>query len=98
MKPLELPREIARLRREIDALNAELAELLQARARLVKEIGRRKARLGLPAVDARREREMLARILEGAPEGFSKRDLARILREVFAASRKVAREARRLTR
>jgi chorismate mutase len=90
-----LPREIERLRREIDALNDELAGLLQARARLVAEIGRLKARLGLPAVDARRESEMLARILHKAPEGFANHDLERIFRQVFAASRRLARTAKR---
>ncbi len=89
------PRELAGLRGEIDALNRELADRLQRRARLVREIGALKARLGLAAVDARREREMLDAILEGAPDGYARRDLARIFREVFAASRKLAREARR---
>jgi chorismate mutase len=83
------------MRREMDRLNAELAALLQRRARLVREIGRRKRALGLGAADPAREREMLARVLARAPRGFERAELARIFRAVFAASRRLVVRARR---
>lgn len=91
------PREIARLRERMDRLNAELASLLQARARLALEIGRAKAELGLAAADPARERAMLAAVLRSAPRGFPRRELERIWRAIFAASRALVVADRRDT-
>jgi chorismate mutase len=71
----------------MDRLNARLAALLQARARLALKVARAKARHGLAAADPARERAMLSKVLEDAPAGFPRRDLAALVRAVFAASR-----------
>lgn len=71
----------------MDRLNARLAAVLQQRARLALTIGRAKAKLGLAAPDPAREREMLRVLLRSVAPGFARRDLARILRTVFATSR-----------
>lgn len=71
----------------MDRLNAQIAAVLQQRARLALAISRKKAELGLAPADPAREREMLAAVLSDAPPGFARRDLARIFRTVFAASR-----------
>ncbi|TAJ24787.1 MAG: hypothetical protein EPO68_00965 [Planctomycetota bacterium] len=83
----KLGAEIARLRRQMDELNAELVELLQQRARLALEIGRAKALRALGAEDPARERAMLRRAVSFAPPGFARRELSHLLRGVFAASR-----------
>jgi len=88
-------RDLTRMRARMDRLNASIAAALQRRARLAREIGRRKAGLGLPGPDPAREREMLRRTLDGAPPGFSRAELARLLRTVFAASRRLVQRDRR---
>jgi chorismate mutase len=79
----------------MDRLNARLVATLQARARLALEIARAKARAGLPAPDLARERAMLAAALAGAPAGFPRAALARLMRSVFAASRRLVVADRR---
>jgi chorismate mutase len=85
------PRELAHARRRMDRVNARLLHVLAARARVAAEIGDLKRRLKLPAADPRREREMLEALLRGAPSGFSRTALARILRTVFRESRALVR-------
>jgi len=79
--------DLARLRRRMDALNRRLGDVLQARARLCREIGAWKRAHGVAAVDRARERAMLAALLAGAGAGYSRAALTRILRAVFAESR-----------
>jgi chorismate mutase len=75
----------------MDRANTRLLAALAARARIASEIGVLKRRLGLAAADPRREREMLAQLLDSAPEGFSRAALARILKSVFRESRALVR-------
>jgi chorismate mutase len=82
--------ELKRLRARMDRLNAHLVARLQERARLVERIVALKHDLGMPAVDAPREREMLERTLRAAPRGFAPRELRRVLRCVFRTSRALA--------
>lgn len=84
-----VPADVARLRGRMDRVNARLVALLQERARLALAIGRAKERHQLAAADPSREREMLERVLAGAPRGLRKPELARVLRAVFAASRRL---------
>ncbi len=84
-----LPPSVLRLRARMDRLNARLVALLQARAHLALAIGRAKARHGLGAADPARERRMLSSLLAGAPSGFPRAELSRVLRAVFAASRRL---------
>ena len=86
------------MRARMDRLNAKLAELLQRRARLALAIGRKKIEFDLAAPDPAREREMLANVLKTAPPGFERRELARIFRSIFAASRSLVVRDRRVTR
>ena len=51
-------------RRQIDALDSELLRLLNQRAAIACEIASIKVSAGLPAYDANRERQVLARVLE----------------------------------
>lgn len=87
--PPPLPASVVNLRKRMDRLNARLVAALQGRARLALRIARAKERAGLPAPDPVRERAMLATVLRTAPAGFPRRDLARLVRAVFAASRRL---------
>lgn len=82
----------------MDRLNARLVALLQARARLAREIGHAKRDLGLSAPDPARERAMLRAALADAPPGFPRRELAALLKAVFAASRRLVVSDRRRRR
>ena len=86
------------MRARMDRLNAQLAALLQRRARLALAIGRSKAARRLRAADPQREREMLAALLRDPAPGFERAELARILRAVFAASRRLVVRDRRALR
>jgi monofunctional chorismate mutase len=61
-------RELARLRGEIDRIDAQLLALFLERMRVVDEIGATKRGLGLPVRDEAREAELLARIRAQAGE------------------------------
>ncbi len=61
-------RELARLRGEIDRIDAQLLALFLERMRVVDEIGETKRSLGLPVRDEAREAKLLARIRAQAGE------------------------------
>ncbi len=84
-----MPRDVARLRSRMDRLNAKLASDLQARARLALQIARAKSRHGFEPADPKREQEMMRRVLDAAPKGFERCDLARIFKTIFVASREL---------
>ncbi len=56
---------LAELRRGIDGVDEELIRLIGERVRLAAEIGRVKRVLGLPIIDRDREREVIAKWVEG---------------------------------
>lgn len=82
---------IERWRDQIDAIDAELLGLLNRRARLALEVGRRKQGAGLPLRDARRERQILARALQDNAGPLRPAAVQRLFRAILAESRRVAR-------
>ncbi|MEM3031176.1 MAG: chorismate mutase [Candidatus Micrarchaeia archaeon] len=76
--------KIAVLRRRIDALDRRIIALLQKRARIAREIGREKRRLGLPILDRKRERAVLRNAAK-AKGAFPRASLLRIYREIIRA-------------
>lgn len=83
-------RELARRRTAIDRLNRELRDLLQRRARLTLDVAAWKRARGLAVVDPARERDMIERLLADPGPGFDRETLARLLRSVFGACRRLA--------
>ncbi|MEX0637146.1 MAG: prephenate dehydratase [Burkholderiales bacterium] len=77
--------DIDKLRTEIDALDGELVELLQRRARLVQRIGALKG--GAPAYRPEREAEILRRVAARGGEPLPAAALTRVFREVISACR-----------
>ncbi len=82
------PDELLQLRASIDNIDAALIYLLAERFKCTQQVGRLKARLGLPAADPAREAAQVARLrllAEGAkldPE-FAEKFLAFVVREVI---------------
>jgi chorismate mutase/prephenate dehydratase len=79
--------ELELLREQIDAVDRELLECLNERARLVQRVGDAKAGSGSPIYDARRERDILE-TLRVANEGpFPDSGLGPVFREIISATR-----------
>ena len=76
--------DIARLRREIDALDDELARLLESRAALAKRVGA--AKKGAPAYRPERESEILRRI-SSSSKILPPERMAAVFREIISACR-----------
>jgi chorismate mutase len=82
------PEDLLRLRASIDNIDAALIYMLAERFRCTQEVGRLKAKLGLPPSDKAREAEQVARLralAEGAhldPE-FAEKFLAFVVKEVI---------------
>jgi chorismate mutase/prephenate dehydratase len=74
--------EIAKLRREIDALDEELAKLIDRRAGLAQEIG--KLKRGAPVYRPEREAEILRRL---SSKTLPKERLVAVFREIISACR-----------
>ena len=77
----------------MDALNLQIRDALQMRARLGREIAAVKRTIGLPLPDAERERAMLAAIGADPGEGFDAAALRRIFQVVFDETRRAIRES-----
>src|ERR1700716_1929493 len=80
-----MPDEIESLRREIDALDDQLAALLNRRAGLAQRIGALKS--GAPAYRPERETEILRRVMQANAGPLSEERLAAVFREVISACR-----------
>ena len=84
--------DIQPLREQIDAIDRELLELLNRRARLAQRIGEHKHRLQLPVFRPEREREVIERVRGANPGPLHADSLAAVWREIMSACR--ALEAR----
>jgi len=84
--------DIGRLRGEIDALDAELVELLRRRARLAQRIGGLKG--SAPAYRPEREAEILRRVASMGGDPLPGEALTRVFREVISACRGLEQQLR----
>jgi chorismate mutase/prephenate dehydratase len=89
-------KEIGRLRRDIDAVDAELMELLNRRAALVRRIGELKG--GAPAYRPERESEILRRVAArsaaAGKEALPAESAVGVFREIISACRALEQEIR----
>jgi chorismate mutase/prephenate dehydratase len=84
--------ELAALRAEIDSIDDRLLALLQQRAEIVEEVGRRKDALSRPTVyDATREQQILARLAARGASPLGPDAVRAIFREVIAGCRALQR-------
>jgi 3-deoxy-7-phosphoheptulonate synthase/chorismate mutase len=80
---------------EIDGLNAQLLDLLEARGRLVEKIAELKKRHGIQVHDPDREGAMLAAVLARATSPFSREQIARVFQCILEVSRECAKRNER---
>ncbi|MFZ4585369.1 MAG: chorismate mutase [Acidimicrobiia bacterium] len=79
--------DLNELRDQIDALDAQLVEILAARFQVGEAVGRYKAEHGLPPVDPGREVEMTARVRAHAESlGLAPEIAERVLRSIIDAT------------
>lgn len=75
------------LRKQIDAIDAQLLELLSQRARLVQEVGHSKGRSQTQFFSPERERQIFERLAAENPGPLPNLALKAIFREIISASR-----------
>jgi chorismate mutase len=91
----EAASELEGLRREIDGIDEQIVELLNARARLGLAVGQAKLRAGWSGVrDPRREREVLERVTRANGGPLPREDLIAIYRRLIGATRALEDEDR----
>lgn len=78
---------IERWRAQIDDIDRQLLELLNARARAALEVGASKRARGLPVLDLRREAEVLTRVRARNEGPLSDRAVERLFTRIIHESR-----------
>lgn len=87
--------ELARLRREIDAIDAQILEQLNRRARAVQQVGRLKRGGGSgPVYVAARERDLVGALMAANPGPFPSAALPHVFREIISATRSLEERVR----
>ena len=81
--------ELDVLRKDIDRLDKEIAELLLARFAVVKEIGEVKKRENIPVTNASREEVVVAQVRSCALDDAEKDALESVFRTVIAEAKKL---------
>jgi prephenate dehydratase/chorismate mutase len=80
---------IARMRQQIDRIDAQLVGLMNERATLAGELVRHKRQAGLPIFDPTREMEVLARVIRSSKGPLSREALSAIYRQLIAQTRRL---------
>ena len=93
---LEKKMDLEDWRTEIDGIDLEIVRLLNRRARVVRKIGRLKARAGLPALDSSREERVLHNICRAEFGGLGDSAMRRIFIEILRESRRIQESQREL--
>ena len=79
------------LREKIDAIDAQMVDLLNQRARLAQEVGHVKAETNAPVFRPEREAMVLRRVAERNPGPLASADMQMIFREVMSICRALER-------
>ena len=79
--------ELDVLRKDIDRLDKEIADLLVSRFAVVKQIGEIKKREGIPVTNTGREGVVIEQVRAAAQDAGEKEALARIYRTVIEESK-----------
>lgn|ERR1700690_431701 len=81
--------DISDWRKKIDALDRQLAALLNERASAAAEIGRLKRNTKLPIYEPDREREVIANVQRASQGPLAARDLAQIYERIMDVMRSI---------
>jgi chorismate mutase len=76
-------------RKEIDEIDGAIVSLLNRRAKAAKEIGKMKAKAGLPIIDLERESEVMQNILDENEGVLHEWQIAVIYQKILDESRQV---------
>lgn len=87
-KNLKSCRELRERRRRIDAIDRKLLSLLNQRLRMALRIGEMKRKMGLAIYDAKREEEVLERLIQRNRGPLNAEALKRIFRTIMSVCRK----------
>ena len=85
-------RNVDELREQLDAINAQLLELLSERARITQEIGNEKGKQGVPKFDPVREKAMLDRLVASNKGPFDDKTIRHLFKQIFQASLNLQQE------
>ncbi|MFC2060922.1 prephenate dehydratase [Elusimicrobiota bacterium] len=83
------------IRKKIDEIDTKINELLDSRAKLARDIGRKKEETNKPVFSPSREKEILNKIIlnsKSSKQGFPVEAKMNIFNEIFAASRSLQKE------
>ena len=75
------------LREQIDAIDAQILDLLNRRARVAQEVGHVKAETNAPVFRPEREAQVLRSVAERNPGPLLNTDIQTVFREVMSACR-----------
>ncbi len=81
--------DLEALRREIDAIDAKILQLIAARVRVVLRVGDLKRTLGATVYDPDREREMLERLGDHVEPPLDRDTVRRIFERLIDESRRI---------
>lgn len=81
--------EISRLRTEIDRIDRQLLTLLEARVRLVLEVGEQKRSRALEIYDPAREQQLVDRLVTASEAPLDRALVERVFREVIEQCRRL---------
>ena len=87
-------RDLEALRTAIDAVDQDLLEALNRRARLVQEVGAWKTQGDAPVYVAGRERDLVANLIEANSGPFPNAGIPHVFREVISATRSLEQVVR----
>jgi chorismate mutase len=81
--------KLADCRKEIDEIDAEIVNLINRRAKAVREVGVLKAKANLPIVDLEREREILRKVCRASSGDLDDDSLVKIFQKIIQQSREL---------
>ena len=83
--------KLEELRQSIDQIDQELVRLFERRMAVTREVGEYKQQVGLPVLDAAREREVLAKKLNLISNPDLQADVVQLYENIMAISRRQQR-------
>ncbi len=83
--------DVQLLRKQIDAIDRQVVELLNARATLAMEIGKSKAAEGMPIYDPEREEEIMRHVTSVQPGPLTSQAMRRVFERIIDEIRSVER-------
>ena len=89
MTQAEAEWSLAECRRKIDALDVQLRDLLNQRARIVDDVVRAKEALGVPVYEPKREAEVIRKATSGNPGPLSDEAFRHIFEAIMQEMRQI---------